>query len=44
MVKSYLVKQFSELKKRFCQILELKNDPKLIEEYKYWALCRESLA
>ena len=32
----YPVKQFDQPVKRYCQTLELKYDPTLIEEYKYW--------
>ncbi|WP_243348052.1 L-rhamnose mutarotase [Parabacteroides sp. FAFU027] len=32
----YPVKQFDQPVKRYCQTLELKYDPALIEEYKYW--------
>ncbi|MEI8272730.1 MAG: L-rhamnose mutarotase [Paludibacter sp.] len=36
MKESYSNKHFLNPVKRFCQTLELKNDSKLIEEYKYW--------
>lgn len=36
MKEGYSVKQFSQLVKRYCQTLELVNDPALIEEYKFW--------
>jgi len=36
MNEGYLVKQFSEPTKHYYQTLELKNDQKLIEEYKFW--------
>ena len=36
MEKSYMVKKFADKTKRYCQTLKLKNDPQLIEEYKYW--------
>jgi len=36
MNEGYLVEQYSKHRKRYCQTLELKNDPKLIEEYKFW--------
>lgn len=36
MIEGYPNKQFLQLTKRYCQSLELKNDPKLIEEYKFW--------
>ena len=32
----YPVKKFDQPVKRYCQTLELKDDPALIEEYKYW--------
>ncbi len=32
----YPVKDYKQPVKRYCQTLELKNDPKLIEEYKHW--------
>ncbi len=32
----YSVKQHSQLVKRYCQTLKLKDDAALIEEYKYW--------
>jgi len=36
MKEGYISKHFSQPTKRYSQILELKNDPTLIEEYKYW--------
>ncbi|HEY5592993.1 MAG TPA: L-rhamnose mutarotase [Paludibacter sp.] len=36
MKKGYSKKISGQSVKRYCQTLELKNDPKLIEEYKYW--------
>jgi L-rhamnose mutarotase len=36
MNEGYFVNRISEPTKRYCQTLELKNDPKLIEEYKFW--------
>jgi L-rhamnose mutarotase len=36
MNEGYKTKQFPQAVKRYCQTLELKNDPKLIEEYKFW--------
>ena len=32
----YIVEKFCKPSKRYCQTLELKDDPELIEEYKYW--------
>lgn len=32
----YPVTGYAQPVKRYCQTLELKDDPKLIEEYKYW--------
>jgi len=32
----YPVKSFSQEVKRYCQTLKLKDDAKLIEEYKFW--------
>ena len=32
----YTVKIYNQPVKRYCQTLELKDDPGLIEEYKYW--------
>ena len=36
MKEGYKTKQLSQLVKRYCQTLELKNDPQLMEEYKFW--------
>ena len=36
MKEGYSVKQFEQQVKRYCQTLELVNDPLLIEEYKFW--------
>lgn len=36
MKEGYSVKQFSQPVKRYCQTLELVNDPALIEKYKFW--------
>ncbi|MDP4238324.1 MAG: L-rhamnose mutarotase [Bacteroidota bacterium] len=36
MEEGYIAKQFTQPIKRYCQTLELKNDPGLIEEYKFW--------
>ncbi len=36
MKEGYSVKQFSQPVKRYCQSLELVNDPALIEKYKFW--------
>ncbi len=32
----YPVPDYAQPVKRYCQTLDLKDDPKLIEEYKYW--------
>lgn len=36
MEKQTIIKSFPFPTKRYCQTLELKNDPELIEEYKFW--------
>jgi L-rhamnose mutarotase len=36
MEEGYIAKHFTQPIKRYCQTLELKNDPGLIEEYKFW--------
>ena len=36
MKEGYHSKQHNQQVKRYCQTLKLKNDPKLIEEYKFW--------
>jgi L-rhamnose mutarotase len=36
MPEGYIVKSHNQPVKRYCQTLELKNNPDLIEEYKYW--------
>ena len=36
MKEGYPAKQYNQPVKRYCQTLELKNEAKLIEEYKFW--------
>jgi len=36
MKEANIIKQFSQPTKRYCQMLDLKDDNKLIAEYKHW--------
>jgi L-rhamnose mutarotase len=36
MPEGYIIKSHNQLVKRYCQTLDLKNNPDLVEEYKFW--------